>query len=625
MISRGALLLLLALLLVAPQQAVAAEAPLRYSLQAELDYPTATATVQQRVTYVNRTGARLTSLAFDVTPIHFGAFNLTSATVEGQPVQPTFADVTMELPLPAPLELGARVEVLLSYRLKVPAQANLRFGRANGVLALGNWHPTAQIFKAGRWTRYRYTDVGDAFFAEAADYDVTLTISGAPAGLKIAHGGELVSQEGNRWTFRGRQVRDFAVAMSERYQTRSQVIGGTTVTVFYLPEHAAAGAQMLRTAVSTLIWANETLGTYPYSSLHVAETMDWSGTGQEYPNVVFIGSGVASGPAGDGSYLAYVVAHEVIHQWFYALVGNDQVAEPWLDEAPTTHLSYLYLRATAPDAYRAMWANLIKTHQTAVATWGDKPLDSSIYDFPSDSQYFALLYRKGALFLDELRQQMGDAAYLAMLRDYVAAYRHGIATTADLLRFARSRAPDHVPSLARRYFSEAACESAFGAVASPTAAPSPTLTPAPPTATPTPATATPSPTATTAREPSPTATATSTPLPATPTVAAGLATPTPAPEHPSATPTPATSTPTSAPAYPAVTPTVVATVNPDATPVPQSAGPAATPTSTTVASTQTSSVAQEPLAVLGVAAVAGGLAGAAAYAIRRRRGANSQD
>ena len=30
---------------------------------------------------------------------------------------------------------------------------------------------------------------------------------------------------------------------------------------------------------------------------------------------------------------AVVVAHEVGHQWFYNLVGNDQVDQPWLDEA----------------------------------------------------------------------------------------------------------------------------------------------------------------------------------------------------------------------------------------------------------------------------------------------------
>ena len=37
-------------------------------------------------------------------------------------------------------------------------------------------------------------------------------------------------------------------------------------------------------------------------------------------------------------------AHEVAHQWWYSLVGNDQIDEPWLDEALTQFTTALYFR-----------------------------------------------------------------------------------------------------------------------------------------------------------------------------------------------------------------------------------------------------------------------------------------
>ncbi len=32
-----------------------------------------------------------------------------------------------------------------------------------------------------------------------------------------------------------------------------------------------------------------------------------------------------------GIVMEWIVVHEVLHQWWYSLVGNDQVNEPWLD------------------------------------------------------------------------------------------------------------------------------------------------------------------------------------------------------------------------------------------------------------------------------------------------------
>ena len=503
-----------------PIRPVAAEAPVSYDIAATLDYPSGVATVRERVSYTNRTGATLSTIAFNVTPRHFGAFTLTEMAIDGQTVRPTLADVTLEAPLPTPVPVGGRIDVQIDYRLTVPARANLRFGRAGGITALGNSFPTVQLYRNGAWTRYPYTEIGDAFFTETADYDVTLDVAGAGPQLAVAHSGDLVSRSGNRFAFHGRQIRDFALALSDRYQTRSRTVGGTTISAFYLPEHAVGGAQMLESAAAALAWANARFGEYPWTHLSVAETTDSSGTGQEYPTAVFLASSALTGATGPGSYLDYVVAHEVFHQWFYSLVGNDQVSEPWLDEGPTTHLSYLYLRDTAPAGYSSMWANMVAGHRQAVATYGDRPLDTTIYDYPSDPVYFSILYRKGALFLDEVRKLLGDDGYYALLRNFVGANRYGVASTTGFLRLLRERLPGAGPTLVGRYFSAGAVRMAYGEVIA-TPAPSATAIPSPspsptavPSQTPTP-TPTVSPTVSPSATASPSASATARPSPTT--------------------------------------------------------------------------------------------------------------
>jgi len=49
-------------------------------------------------------------------------------------------------------------------------------------------------------------------------------------------------------------------------------------------------------------------------------------------------------------FLVALAAHETAHQWFSALVGNDQALQPWLDEALCTYSEVLYYENLYPQA-----------------------------------------------------------------------------------------------------------------------------------------------------------------------------------------------------------------------------------------------------------------------------------
>ena len=40
--------------------------------------------------------------------------------------------------------------------------------------------------------------------------------------------------------------------------------------------------------------------------------------------------------------MEYLIAHETAHQWWYSVIGNDEINEPWLDEALTEYSTILY-------------------------------------------------------------------------------------------------------------------------------------------------------------------------------------------------------------------------------------------------------------------------------------------
>ncbi len=101
---------------------------------------------------------------------------------------------------------------------------------------------------------------------------------------------------------------------------------------------------------------DQRIGAYPFSELDVVATPTSAG-GIEYPGLVVIADSLYKE---DTTFREVVVAHEVAHQWWYSLVGNDQIDEPWLDEAFAQFTTALYYRDRygAVGACRAMWNRL---------------------------------------------------------------------------------------------------------------------------------------------------------------------------------------------------------------------------------------------------------------------------
>jgi len=432
-----------------PPASLASPPPLpHYTLDATLRYSEAALDVAEQVRYPNLTGVPLDRLVFQVTPAYYGAFSLQSASANGAPTTWTQDGTVLDVLLPTPLSPGAWATVALGFSLAVPHQPG-RFGVGARTIALGNWFPIVVPYRDG-WFRHQYVDVGDAFFTEVADFDVTLS---ADVDISAAHSGTLVSHDGRRWTFHAGSVRDFALVVSPSFQRSQAQAGAAEIDVYALrPE---LGPRFATVAQRYVDWYSSTFGTYPYPELDVAEVdLPPSYGGMEYPGLVMIGADTVLPDPPDGSYGEYLIAHEIAHQWFYSWVGNDQLHDPWLDEAMATYAPLLYDRLQRPALFPSDWAARVSSgYANRVAAAGNKPVNSSIDDFPSDGPYFTIVYRKGARFLGELDDTMGDEAFVQFLRDYVALFHDKVATPRAYLDLAQQHTAQNLNPLEARFFS----------------------------------------------------------------------------------------------------------------------------------------------------------------------------
>ena len=94
--------------------------------------------------------------------------------------------------------------------------------------------------------------------------------------------------------------------------------------------------------------------------------------------------------------LELTVAHEIAHQWFYALVGSDQFRHPWQDEALCEHaLCCTMVRARhGADAYDALARLRIAAPMQENIREGITPA-SPIDSFHDLEEYTTVAYGRG--------------------------------------------------------------------------------------------------------------------------------------------------------------------------------------------------------------------------------------
>jgi len=138
--------------------------------------------------------------------------------------------------------------------------------------------------------------------------------------------------------------------------------------------------------------------------------------------------------------------HEMAHQWWFGLVGNDQAMEPWLDEAMAVYSEEIFYRFIYPNSHDWWW-------NFRVNYFGPSGyVDTNIYEAPSFRAYVNAVYLNGANFMEALNYRMGDDAFFHFLQDYTSRYGRGRATAYDFFAVARQNTTADISDLIAAYF-----------------------------------------------------------------------------------------------------------------------------------------------------------------------------
>ncbi len=368
-----------------------------------------------------------------------GEIRIDTVTVEGKSVPVTISKqipTILEVPLPAGTNVSRMTTVGIHFRLKVPKNSG-RLSYNEHAIWLGNWLPILAVNDKNGWHLDPYYPMGDPFYSESADYAVRVRV---PDGYTIASSGidsaaavvETRPAKTKQYELSAAQVRDFAmVIMDDTYKVRASKAGNTLVQTWSQDGDDPEQVERLhQTAVEAINYYSKAYASYPYAKYDVVKTGGFFG-GMEYPGLVFIQSDFFREWF---DYGVAVVAHETAHQWFYGLVGSDEVREAWVDESLADYAAMDFLEQYDPataSVYIDNRNNLGKAAEQYAAqglkVW--QPLNK----FPTWSSYTDLVYARGATMLWELRKAWGAERVRLALRRYVQTYAFKQASGADVV------------------------------------------------------------------------------------------------------------------------------------------------------------------------------------------------
>lgn len=408
-----------------------------YNMELYLDINTRTLYGSTVIDTVNTCGKTLEELCFTSYPNAFrnksdtpapddayycgfneGWLKIDSLKINGSKVEYREEGVLIKAPVSVDLLPDKNIKVEMAWRAKIPKLA-YRYGSRAGVYMLGNFYPAINVLSDGKWHNSYNAGLSAPFCFHVASYMVNINL---PEAYNMVSTGTTITQmaEDNGRTIyqvKADKVRDFCLLVTYDYQELNQEIMGWNIKCYAPSNNIDISSQVVEQSGKILDYYSAILGAYPYPDFKAAFVPMKGFHGMEYSGLIYLQEDFLN-PSYDKQKREFTLAHEIAHQWCYAMVGNDQLREPWLDEGLANWLANKYLQ-TLPG-YSSSDSNY---QQGGKLTQQIREMNSSQ----------GTAFEGGEAFWYGLEQELGEEKVIKVLRSYLAEYKFKIASSQDLL------------------------------------------------------------------------------------------------------------------------------------------------------------------------------------------------
>jgi aminopeptidase N len=377
----------------------------------DLRYDPATDKLQGVATVTATATADLSRFDLD-----FVGLDVSSVTVDGQTAQSRRNQGELVVTPTSGLPKGKTFTTVVTYGGVPKPISSPELGEGgwlatdDGAIALGEPESASSWFPVNDHP----SDKATYALAMTVPDGLTVVANGVPGGSSKGADGWVTW----KWSEGAPMASYLATVVIGRYRTTTGTHRGkplVTAVAAGLPD-GAADAAMARTGEVADFLATQ-FGPYPFDAYGgVVVSDDRIRYALETQSRPVYADSFFKGPDG-----AWVVAHELAHQWFGDSVSLRNWRDIWLNEGFATYAEWLW-------SEHARGASLRSTFDAeyAATDWA-KPA----YDPGTAALFGRAVYRRGALAVHALRLTVGDEAFWRIVRTWTQERRNGNASTED--------------------------------------------------------------------------------------------------------------------------------------------------------------------------------------------------
>ena len=372
-----------------------------------------------------------------------------------------------ELILNKPIKPGETITISTPFKVKIPDAKFSRLGHVDQSYMITQWYPKPAVYDKNGWHTMPYLNQGE-FYSEFGSFTVNITLPrnytvGATGDLQnkcekmrldeIASftkeikkfGTDLTFPESDKKTktirFFQENVHDFGWFADKRYHvlTGTVILPHSKRTVKLFSMFTNNEAELWKNSIEYLhdavyyysLWN----GDYPYNHCTAVDGTIAAGGGMEYPNVTVIGE------SGNAKALEEVIMHEVGHNWFYGILGNNERDHACMDEGINSFDELRYMRTKYPEYNMILdmlpkrliklldledYSNkeVIGELMYMIAAWTaqDQPIEFPSINY-TPMNYGGIVYMKSAIVFDYLMSYLGEDLFDKCMKSYYEKWK----------------------------------------------------------------------------------------------------------------------------------------------------------------------------------------------------------
>lgn len=376
-----------------------------------------------------------------------GGIDSLSFTINGESttIQQTEHIDVIKVLLPTPLLPNQTIAIASPFKVKVPIMTS-RLGHQGQSYQITQWFPKPAVYDKNGWNPFPYLNYGE-FYSEFGTYDVTINV---PKNYIVMATGNLQNTEEQQWLdslaqlpmasfkskkveipsaagrktlrFTEKNIHDFAWFADKNWMVRQEKFtipeNGQEVlsTACFYVDDTTGNKESLKFLKKAILGYSKFVGAYPYKTVKSVTGPLSAGGGMEYPTITIIDAFKSE------VMVEQVIVHEVGHNWFYGVLGNNERVYPFMDESINSYYEQRVIKDSVGNSLKGSAKDLMTDMEKVmvyhISTSNDaKPICYHSAHYP-EVNYGVDIYQKGAQYFSYLAEYMGRDSFDAAMQYY---------------------------------------------------------------------------------------------------------------------------------------------------------------------------------------------------------------